>query len=475
MSCTVELRGSADSDLRLIVEEGLPQLRRFLVTQDRQLPKFVEREFDAFLNCRGPLSGFAWLYCEPCDHHRLVLFSCKTRGFCPSCAGRRMAERAAHWVDRVIPLVATRQWVLTVPWGRRWLLARRPELAEGVLQVALREISRWYRQASGRRAGQTGSVTAIQRFGSALNLNLHFHVLQLDGVYDHGADGALRFFQVSPKTEDVEALVERVGLKCERWLARQGFSGEAEDAQPDSGDDGDDAQGVLQLCSLTNEIATGRRAGKKVRRVQMLGGTEYRLPDRCASFDGYNLHANVAIQASDRAGLERLCRYMLRPPLAQGRIERIPGMDGGTLVRVGMKRVFSDGTGAIELSPGEFVEKLAALIPPPRANQVIYSGVLAGNAALRAEVVPKVATSTEAERAARAAKKLTKQEAKRSKRAEEALCWAELLQRVFQVDGWQCPHCRAPMKLRAILKGPTPTYTRILAGLEKATGPPGEA
>jgi len=73
------------------------------------------------------------------------------------------------------------------------------------------------------------------------------------------------------------------------------------------------------------------------------------------------------------------------------------------------------------------VEKLAALIPPPRANQVIYSGVLAGNAALRGEVVPKVATSTEAQRTARAAKKLAKLESKRSRRAEEALCWAELL------------------------------------------------
>ena len=121
----------------------------------------------------------------------------------------------------------------------------------------------------------------------------------------------------------------------------------------------------------------------------MLGGTEYRPPDRCASFDVYNLHANVAIQASDRAGLERLCSYMLRRgdwgatglrarPLAQGRIERLTGADGGSLVRVGMKR-------------------LAALIPPPRANVVLYRGILAGNAALRAEGVPKLATSTEAD------------------------------------------------------------------------------
>ena len=122
-------------------------------------------------------------------------------------------------MDRVIPLVATRQWVLTVPWGRRWLLARRPNLAEGVLQVALRVISRWYRGASGRRHGQTGSITAIQRFGSALNLNVHFHILHLDGVYDRGADGDLRFIQVSPTTEDVERIIEEVGAPV-RALAR---------------------------------------------------------------------------------------------------------------------------------------------------------------------------------------------------------------------------------------------------------------
>ena len=385
-----------------------------------------------------------------------------------------MAEKAATWVDRVIPLVATRQWVLTVPWGRRWLLARRPDLAEGVLQVALRVIARWYRRESGRRRGETGSITAIQRFGSALNLNLHFHIIHLDGVYDRGADDALRFFHVTPTTADIERLVEKVGTKCERWLSRQGFGNQAEDAQPDSGDDAEDAHGLLQLASLSNQVALGPRAGKKVRRVQVLGGTEFALPARCASYDGYNLHANVSLSANDRAGLERLCRYVLRPPLAQGRIERITGADGRTLVRVGMKRTFSDGTSAIELSPCEFVEKLAALIPPPRAHLVIYSGVLAANATLRAEVVPRTATSTEAQREARAAMKLSKHECKRSRRAEEALCWAELLQRVFAVDGWQCPHCHGRMALRTIVSGPTATFTRILKGLEKSTGPPAE-
>lgn len=95
-------------------------------------------------------------------------------------------------------------------------------------------------------------------------------------------------------------------------------------------------------------------------------------------------------------------RYILRPPLAEGRIERLP--DGR--VRIGMKRVWSDGTSAVEFSPLELTERLAALVPPFRANQLLYAGVLAGNAAWRAEVVPKVPSSTEADREARASLRL---------------------------------------------------------------------
>lgn len=78
-------------------------------------PRHVQKELEGFLACGDPTNGFAWLHCAPCDHHRLVTFACKGRGFCPRCGGRRMAEPSAWWIDRVLPHVATRQWVLTVP------------------------------------------------------------------------------------------------------------------------------------------------------------------------------------------------------------------------------------------------------------------------------------------------------------------------------------------------------------------------
>ena len=87
------------------------------------LPKFVEREFWEFLTCASLAAGFARFRCAGCGLDRLVAFSCKGRGFCPSCGGRRMTDRAAHLVDRVFPDAPVRQWVLTLPPKLRYLVA----------------------------------------------------------------------------------------------------------------------------------------------------------------------------------------------------------------------------------------------------------------------------------------------------------------------------------------------------------------
>jgi len=85
-------------------------------------PQFVEREFREFLTCGVFEDGVARFRCEGCAREHLVPFSCKRRGFCPSCGGRRMTERAAHLVDAVLPRVPVRQWVLTMPYRLRYRL-----------------------------------------------------------------------------------------------------------------------------------------------------------------------------------------------------------------------------------------------------------------------------------------------------------------------------------------------------------------
>lgn len=87
------------------------------------MPRFVERELRSYLDCGVLVRGFLRVHCDACGKHRLVPYSCKRRNFCPSCGGRRMADTAAHLVDRVFPEVPVRQWVLSLPFHLRYRLA----------------------------------------------------------------------------------------------------------------------------------------------------------------------------------------------------------------------------------------------------------------------------------------------------------------------------------------------------------------
>ena len=116
----------------------------------------MEREFTDYLDCGILARGFARVRCGDCGNELLVGFSCKRRGICPSCNARRMHDTAAHLVDRVFPLeVGTRQWVLSLPFQLRWLLARRGGLRREVLRVFLRAITAC---SAGRRVSGAGAV-----------------------------------------------------------------------------------------------------------------------------------------------------------------------------------------------------------------------------------------------------------------------------------------------------------------------------
>ena len=101
--------------LYALVQAHYPDLIARLATQDRSLPEYVREEFEAFLRCGVLENGFLRVVCEQCHAERLLAFSCKKRGFCPSCGARRMAESARHLVEEVFGPRPVRQWVLSVP------------------------------------------------------------------------------------------------------------------------------------------------------------------------------------------------------------------------------------------------------------------------------------------------------------------------------------------------------------------------
>jgi hypothetical protein len=207
----------------------------------------VTSELQRFVACGDPAHGFAWLVCDDCEHHRLVAFSCNAS--------------SARWVDGLFPFQRVRQWVLTVPWSRRWLFARRHDLARGVLRLTLEEVRRGMpTNQCGLPDGQTGAVTVVQRFGSALNLNVHFHILAVDGVYAPESDGKPTFRTApAPTTGDVEALIERIATRCESWLDRQGFG-----AEGSADHDEDDTQAVLHAAAVAGRSAFEERRSNQV-------------------------------------------------------------------------------------------------------------------------------------------------------------------------------------------------------------------
>ena len=250
-----------------------------------------------------------------------------------------MTERAAHLVDAVLPWVPVRQWVLTVPYRLRYQMAWNHGLSRAVLGVYARVLLDVYARGARERGiegGHSGMVTALQRAGSGLNVNLHFHTLVLDGVFSDGDAGALEFHPAAaPSDAEVAAVLATVRQRVQRLLVRHGL------------EPGDDATGPADRlaeaspvlagivgASVQGRVALGQRAGARVRRLGDARDTPAvtsRGP-RQAHLEGFDLQANVWVSAHDRAGLERLARYVLRPPFAQERL-----------------RLRSDGRVALEL------------------------------------------------------------------------------------------------------------------------------
>ena len=288
---------------RLVQQHAASFIAHTEASTDAELPRFIKDEFDAFLECGILAHGFLRLRCGECGHDKLLAFSCKRRGFCPSCGARRMSQTAAHLVDHVIPHVPVRQWVLSLPIPLRVLLAAQPELVTPVLQVVQRVVTRHLLRQAGLKAdeGHGGAVTLIQRFGSAANLNIHLHCLVLDGVYCCDADGSPAFIEADAPTDDeLHALLQTVIARLMKMLTRRGVlvedMGQTYLAEPDA--DGEEARTLrpLQAAAITYRIAFGPRAGQKVLTLRgaMPREDSARQP-LCADIDGFSLHAAVRV------------------------------------------------------------------------------------------------------------------------------------------------------------------------------------
>ena len=193
----------------------------------------------------------------------------------------------------------------------RFLFASRPLITGQVLGVVYRVISMHLIRKAGysRKAARTGAVTLIQRFGSALNLNIHFHMLFLDGVYIDRHDGTALFRWVSaPTIQELTQLAQTIARRVGRYLERQGLiERDAENSYLTTDAIFEDPMSQLLGHSITYRVAVGPQAGRKVFTLQTLPASEpYDYANAAGKVSGFSLHAGVAARSDERKKLERL-------------------------------------------------------------------------------------------------------------------------------------------------------------------------
>ena len=393
-----------------------------------------------------------------------------------------------------------------MPFELRRLAAFRAEVLTALGRIFVEEIFASHRRRAPVANGESGAITFVQRFGGSLNLNVHFHVLVLDGVLTRKEEG-MAFNEVpAPTREDVLAIAERTKTRALAWLKRKAHLVRREDESNE-----EPTLTALEACA---QLAMQRGEFADVRAESDVAPLERPSYATAVETHGFNVHAGVRIARDDDLGREKLCRYGARPPFAMDRIRRLS--DG----RIAYQTKAASGRRARSrvMTPVEFLARLAALVPPPRYPLVRFHGVLAPKSSWRKEVVPKPPMTSARERSRaercderdkpiassfpdrpRPPKSASERTATSSlagasalflspnvlsvkhwNRLEEGLllattprvAWPMLLRRCFSVDVLECASCGGRLRVMAVVTAEV-TVSKILDHLKvRSVAPP---
>ncbi|MES9858571.1 MAG: transposase [Sedimenticola sp.] len=280
------------------------------------------------------------------------------------------------------------------------------DLAGHLLRIALRVIERTLREhcPDAPASARYGGVTYIHRFGSALNPHLHYHSCMIDGLFAQTEEG-LQFYEATGlHSEVIQQAQEKIRKRVLRLFVRRGLLS-ADDAE---------------------QMQTWQSGG------------------------GFSLNAEVRIEATDRQGLERLFRYCARPIFA---VERLRWQEEDEMLIYQLLKPRHDGQTLLRLTPMEFLDRVAILIPPPRRHRHRYHGVLAPNSPLRKQVTERAGLSMAGEVVV--SEEMPKAPAGES--GEEVggclfgSIWAMLLARIYEINPLVCPRCGGEMRIIAFV------------------------
>jgi len=275
----------------------------------------------------------------------------------------------------------------------------------------------------------------------------------------------------APTGEEVAEVARRTAERIKKVLRKHGreLDPEMADVEAPEPDDEHPALSACYQAATAGFDLFGPRASAPS--LRLVDPSLARPEEPVAIVAGINVHAKLAVHGNDRARLERLCRYLARPPIATERLTRLA--DGR--VRYEMKKAWRDGTRAVLLEPLDLIARVVAMIPPPGFNMTRYFGVLSSHASLRAEVVPEPPAPAENPLTDETGGQMPLpfsggdggEDAQPRRRP-----WAWLLRYVWQTDVSLCSRCDGPMRWVEVATEPD-AIARVLAehGL-RARAPP---
>ena len=247
-----------------------------------------------------------------------------------------MVKTAAHLIDRVIPAIPIRQWVISFPLRIRHYLLE-PGILQDVLEIVVDEVRKTIIAGSPDVLNpQIGAVSFLQNFGATLNVHPHFHLIVSDGIFSTGKDQSeLQFQEVFINEGDIRMTQESIRIRVLKFFEKRGWFNKEE---------------VETMLAYENS--------------------------------GFSLDASVKINSWDRDGLERLVRYCARPCFASENLRL-----NGPWIIYHLSKPTHKGQRFVQLDPLEFLDRIAAFIPLPHRHRRHYHGVFAPNSPLRKMVI----------------------------------------------------------------------------------------
>jgi len=279
------------------------------------LRPIVEEVVDKYLDCGNPKCGFARIKCSNCGREKLLMFSCKTRGFCPSCHAKRREEWGEWMREELILDRPHRQVVFTIPKMLRIFFKYNRSLLSSLCLCGREALVKYFR-ATARRDISPGIIAVIQSFGSRMNFHPHLHFLVTEG----GTDNEGRFHKVTSFNDS---------LLC-RFFTREVFL-------------------LLLRKQLINQDF--------VKRILSWQHT------------GFNVHSKVRAESKEEA--ERIGKYMIRPILSLRRLS-LDEAQGQVVYQYGKH------SGETEyMDYLEFIARVTSHIPDKGQVMIRYYGLYA--------------------------------------------------------------------------------------------------